>query len=94
MEGSLTVSVCCFSWQLEAGIARHIQELSASNNAQEPEDVSTWPNPLLCPAECSPPPCPPQCPSPPVQSILPLMKFLESELQYLNEHLVQENFKR
>uniref|UniRef100_A0A8C2YHF3 Unc-13 homolog D n=1 Tax=Coturnix japonica TaxID=93934 RepID=A0A8C2YHF3_COTJA len=50
--------------KLEAGIARHIQELSASNNAQEPED-----------------------------SILPLMKFLESELQYLNEHLVQENFK-
>uniref|UniRef100_A0A8C6YST3 Unc-13 homolog D n=1 Tax=Nothoprocta perdicaria TaxID=30464 RepID=A0A8C6YST3_NOTPE len=27
------------------------------------------------------------------QSIMPLMKFLESELQYLNEHLVQENFK-
>uniref|UniRef100_U3JE60 Unc-13 homolog D n=1 Tax=Ficedula albicollis TaxID=59894 RepID=U3JE60_FICAL len=26
-------------------------------------------------------------------SIIPLMKFLESELQYLNEHLVQENFK-
>ncbi|OXB81129.1 UNVERIFIED_CONTAM: hypothetical protein H355_005059 [Colinus virginianus] len=50
--------------KLEAGIARHIQELSASNNVQEPED-----------------------------SILPLMRFLESELQYLNEHLVQENFK-
>lgn len=29
-----------------------------------------------------------------LQSIIPLMKFLESELQYLNEHLVQENFKR
>uniref|UniRef100_A0A674HJV0 Unc-13 homolog D n=1 Tax=Taeniopygia guttata TaxID=59729 RepID=A0A674HJV0_TAEGU len=28
------------------------------------------------------------------KSIIPLMKFLESELQYLNEHLVQENFKR
>uniref|UniRef100_A0A8D0FEH6 Unc-13 homolog D n=1 Tax=Strix occidentalis caurina TaxID=311401 RepID=A0A8D0FEH6_STROC len=28
-----------------------------------------------------------------LQSIIPLMKFLESELQYLNEHLVQENFK-
>uniref|UniRef100_A0A8B9IFI6 Unc-13 homolog D n=1 Tax=Anser cygnoides TaxID=8845 RepID=A0A8B9IFI6_ANSCY len=27
------------------------------------------------------------------ESIIPLMKFLESELQYLNEHLVQENFK-
>uniref|UniRef100_A0A8C3NQW7 Uncharacterized protein n=1 Tax=Geospiza parvula TaxID=87175 RepID=A0A8C3NQW7_GEOPR len=27
------------------------------------------------------------------KSIIPLMKFLESELQYLNEHLVQENFK-
>uniref|UniRef100_A0A8C6JI34 Uncharacterized protein n=1 Tax=Melopsittacus undulatus TaxID=13146 RepID=A0A8C6JI34_MELUD len=26
-------------------------------------------------------------------SVIPLMKFLESELQYLNEHLVQENFK-
>uniref|UniRef100_A0A8B9GER0 Unc-13 homolog D n=1 Tax=Amazona collaria TaxID=241587 RepID=A0A8B9GER0_9PSIT len=26
-------------------------------------------------------------------SIVPLMKFLELELQYLNEHLVQENFK-
>ncbi|NXT76262.1 UN13D protein, partial [Zapornia atra] len=50
--------------KLEKGIARHIQELSSSNNNQEPED-----------------------------SIIPLMKFLESELQYLNEHLVQENFK-
>uniref|UniRef100_A0A674HPR7 Unc-13 homolog D n=1 Tax=Taeniopygia guttata TaxID=59729 RepID=A0A674HPR7_TAEGU len=30
----------------------------------------------------------------PEDSIIPLMKFLESELQYLNEHLVQENFKR
>ncbi|NXG29259.1 UN13D protein, partial [Dromaius novaehollandiae] len=50
--------------KLEAGIARHIQELSASQDAREPED-----------------------------SIMPLMKFLESELQYLNEHLVQENFK-
>ncbi|XP_071620065.1 protein unc-13 homolog D isoform X2 [Heliangelus exortis] len=50
--------------KLEKGIARHIQELSSSNDAQEPED-----------------------------SIIPLMKFLESELQYLNEHLVQENFK-
>lgn len=50
--------------KLEAGIARHIQELSASNDTREPED-----------------------------SIIPLMKFLESELQYLNEHLVQENFK-
>ncbi|NXY37889.1 UN13D protein, partial [Pomatorhinus ruficollis] len=29
----------------------------------------------------------------PEDSIIPLMKFLESELQYLNEHLVQENFK-
>lgn len=28
------------------------------------------------------------------QSITPLMKFLESELQYLNVHLVQENFNR
>ncbi|XP_053939000.1 protein unc-13 homolog D isoform X4 [Cuculus canorus] len=28
----------------------------------------------------------------PEDSIIPLMKFLESELQYLNEHLVQENF--
>ncbi|KAK4811855.1 hypothetical protein QYF61_012273 [Mycteria americana] len=50
--------------KLEKGIARHIQELSSSNDTQEPED-----------------------------SIIPLMKFLESELQYLNEHLVQENFK-
>ncbi|XP_025946178.1 protein unc-13 homolog D isoform X2 [Apteryx rowi] len=50
--------------KLEGGIARHIQELSASHDTQEPED-----------------------------SIMPLMKFLESELQYLNEHLVQENFK-
>ncbi|XP_068769290.1 protein unc-13 homolog D isoform X2 [Struthio camelus] len=50
--------------KLEGGIARHIQELSASHDSQEPED-----------------------------SIMPLMKFLESELQYLNEHLVQENFK-
>ncbi|XP_030361781.1 protein unc-13 homolog D isoform X5 [Strigops habroptila] len=50
--------------KLEKGVARHIQELSSSNDTQEPED-----------------------------SIIPLMKFLESELQYLNEHLVQENFK-
>uniref|UniRef100_A0A8C3J0J3 Unc-13 homolog D n=1 Tax=Chrysemys picta bellii TaxID=8478 RepID=A0A8C3J0J3_CHRPI len=26
------------------------------------------------------------------KSIIPLMKFLESELQYMNQHLVQENF--
>uniref|UniRef100_A0A663LM75 Unc-13 homolog D n=1 Tax=Athene cunicularia TaxID=194338 RepID=A0A663LM75_ATHCN len=44
--------------KLEKGIARHIQELSSSNDTREPED-----------------------------SIIPLMKFLESELQYLNEHL-------
>ncbi|KFP01394.1 Protein unc-13 D, partial [Calypte anna] len=50
--------------KLEKGIARHIQELSSSNDTREPED-----------------------------SIVPLMKFVESELQYLNEHLVQENFK-
>ncbi|XP_065708512.1 protein unc-13 homolog D [Patagioenas fasciata] len=50
--------------KLEKGIARHIQELSSSNDTGEPEDA-----------------------------IIPLMKFLESELQYLNEHLVQENFK-
>uniref|UniRef100_A0A8C8SRA0 Unc-13 homolog D n=1 Tax=Pelusios castaneus TaxID=367368 RepID=A0A8C8SRA0_9SAUR len=30
----------------------------------------------------------------PEDSIVPLMKFLESELQYMNEHLVQENFNR
>uniref|UniRef100_G1MZP0 Uncharacterized protein n=1 Tax=Meleagris gallopavo TaxID=9103 RepID=G1MZP0_MELGA len=75
LHHQLDSTVCCLdreiqdvvqalATKLEAGIARHIQELSASNNAQEPED-----------------------------SILPLMKFLESELQYLNEHLVQENFK-
>ncbi|XP_010086469.1 PREDICTED: protein unc-13 homolog D, partial [Pterocles gutturalis] len=58
------VPPCVPPWQLEKGIARHIQELSSSNDTQEPED-----------------------------SIIPLMKFLESELQYLNEHLVQENFK-
>ncbi|XP_050837509.1 protein unc-13 homolog D isoform X3 [Serinus canaria] len=29
----------------------------------------------------------------PEDSIIPLMKFLESELEYLNEHLVQENFR-
>ncbi|NXY77599.1 UN13D protein, partial [Glareola pratincola] len=50
--------------KLEMGIARHIQELSSSNDTREPED-----------------------------SIIPLMKFLESELQYLNKHLVHENFK-
>uniref|UniRef100_A0A669Q196 Unc-13 homolog D n=1 Tax=Phasianus colchicus TaxID=9054 RepID=A0A669Q196_PHACC len=75
LHHQLDSTVCCLdrevqdvvqalATKLEAGIARHIQELSASNNAQDPED-----------------------------SILPLMKFLESELQYLNEHLVQENFK-
>ncbi|XP_052543608.1 protein unc-13 homolog D isoform X1 [Tympanuchus pallidicinctus] len=75
LHHQLNSTVCCLDHEiqdvvqalatkLEAGIARHIQELSAPSNAQEPED-----------------------------SILPLMKFLESELQYLNEHLVQENFK-
>ncbi|XP_067403881.1 protein unc-13 homolog D [Emydura macquarii macquarii] len=49
--------------KLDAGISRHIQELAASSDSQEPED-----------------------------SIVPLMKFLESELQYMNRHLVQENF--
>ncbi|XP_069728618.1 protein unc-13 homolog D isoform X3 [Phaenicophaeus curvirostris] len=62
-EGKSPVPLCISSWQLEKGIARHIQELSSSSDTQEPED-----------------------------SIIPLMKFLESELQYLNEHLVQENF--
>ncbi|XP_074870572.1 protein unc-13 homolog D [Carettochelys insculpta] len=28
----------------------------------------------------------------PEDSVIPLMKFLESELQYMNQHLVQENF--
>lgn len=49
---------------------------------------------LACCALLDMPPCPPQCPLLSLQSIIPLMKFLESELQYLNEHLVQENFKR
>uniref|UniRef100_G1KGM2 Unc-13 homolog D n=1 Tax=Anolis carolinensis TaxID=28377 RepID=G1KGM2_ANOCA len=49
--------------KLDAGIARHIQELSASSDSKDPED-----------------------------SIIPLMKFLECELQYLNVNLVQENF--
>nr|XP_060620638.1 protein unc-13 homolog D isoform X1 [Anolis sagrei ordinatus] len=49
--------------KLDAGIARHIQELSASSDSKDPED-----------------------------SITPLMKFLEHELQYLNANLVQENF--
>lgn len=40
------------------------------------------------------PPALPCAPLLSLQSIIPLMKFLESELQYLNEHLVQENFKR
>ncbi|KAJ7316035.1 hypothetical protein JRQ81_002197 [Phrynocephalus forsythii] len=49
--------------KLDAGIARYIQELTASSDSKDPE-------------EC----------------ITPLMKFLESELQYLNGNLVQENF--
>ncbi|XP_042310648.1 LOW QUALITY PROTEIN: protein unc-13 homolog D [Sceloporus undulatus] len=49
--------------KLDAGIARHIQELSASSDSKDPED-----------------------------SITPLMKFLECELQYLSGNLVQENF--
>lgn len=45
------------------------------------------------PAGCAPRALP-NAPLLSLQSIIPLMKFLESELQYLNEHLVQENFKR
>uniref|UniRef100_A0A8B9ULD7 Unc-13 homolog D n=1 Tax=Anas zonorhyncha TaxID=75864 RepID=A0A8B9ULD7_9AVES len=44
------------------------------------------------PAGCAPHALP-NAPLLSLQSIIPLMKFLESELQYLNEHLVQENFK-
>uniref|UniRef100_A0A8C0BJR8 Unc-13 homolog D n=1 Tax=Buteo japonicus TaxID=224669 RepID=A0A8C0BJR8_9AVES len=49
----------------------------------------------LCLSPCwLQPPCAlPNAPLLSLQSIIPLMKFLESELQYLNEHLVQENFK-
>lgn len=57
------------------------------------EGVSLGSSLTFC-APCWMPPCPPQCPLLSLQSIIPLMKFLESELQYLNEHLVQENFKR
>lgn len=100
------VPPCVSPWQLEAGIARHIQELSASNDTREPEDVSAGPGRSCCGMEPSRPPpsqpCPagyapralPNAPLLSLQSIIPLMKFLESELQYLNEHLVQENFKR
>lgn len=54
---------------------------------------------VLCPSpRCAlldmAPPALPNAPLLSLQSIIPLMKFLESELQYLNEHLVQENFKR
>lgn len=28
------------------------------------------------------------------QAVVPLMKYLEKELQYMNENLVQENFNR
>lgn len=35
--------LCISPWQLEKGIARHIQELSSSNDTREPEDVSTRP---------------------------------------------------
>uniref|UniRef100_A0A8B9MUI0 Unc-13 homolog D n=1 Tax=Accipiter nisus TaxID=211598 RepID=A0A8B9MUI0_9AVES len=50
---------------------------------------------VLCLSPCwLEPPCAlPNAPLLSLQSIIPLMKFLESELQYLNEHLVQENFK-
>lgn len=70
------VPPCVSPWQLEAGIARHIQELSASNDTREPEDVSAGPVPSCCGMEPSRPPplpavpCwmrpprPPQCPSP------------------------------
>lgn len=34
--------LCISPRQLEKGIARHIQELSSSNDTREPEDVSTW----------------------------------------------------
>ena len=37
---------CIAPRQLEKGIARHIQELSSSNDTREPEDVSTWPGPF------------------------------------------------
>lgn len=171
--GKIQVSSCISPWQLEKGIARHIQELSSSSDTQKPEDVSIWSSPswtiflgqpwtaftclvgasvtlhhcslpmpgaqdtsvmgprppqaslaahvssrttpgpgphlacscsvgrscsgilpsLLCPAGYTPPALP-SAPLLSLQSIIPLMKFLESELQYLNEHLVQENFKR
>lgn len=39
------MSLCISPWQLEKGIARHIQELSSSNDTGEPEDVSTCPGP-------------------------------------------------
>lgn len=50
----------------------------------------------LCAVPCwiRPPHALPNAPLLSLQSIIPLMKFLESELQYLNEHLVQENFER
>ncbi|PKU35228.1 hypothetical protein llap_14467 [Limosa lapponica baueri] len=64
LDHEVRVVVKALATKLEKGIARHIQDLSSSNDTREPED-----------------------------SIIPLMKFLESELQYLNEHLVQENFK-
>ena len=44
-EGKSRVPPCISPWQLEKGIARHIQELSSSNDTGEPEDVSTWPGP-------------------------------------------------
>lgn len=44
-EDKHQVSLCISTWQLEKGIARHIQELSSSNDTGEPEDVSTWPGP-------------------------------------------------
>lgn len=168
-EGKVQISSCVSPWQLEKGIARHIQELSSSSDTQKPEDVSIWSSPfwtiffgqpwivfaglveasvtlhhcslptpgaqdtpvmglrpprasldahvssrtgpgtacpcsvgrspsgilpgLLCPAGHGPPALPNTLLLS-LQSIIPLMKFLESELQYLNEHLVQENFKR
>lgn len=29
-----------------------------------------------------------------IQAVVPLMKYLETELKYMNENLVQENFNR
>ncbi|XP_036694285.1 protein unc-13 homolog D isoform X2 [Balaenoptera musculus] len=70
--------------QLEVGIAKHIQKLVGIKESVPPEDgkgMGVGPEWARTRRAAAPP-----------QAILPLMKFLEVKLCYMNTNLVQENF--